>query len=382
MGVRIKSMSMKKILFVNDLVSGGGVEKVMSDLVNYLPENEYDVTIGTMIENTNYKTMYKKHIKYINIVSPWYKKISGKTILTRIVNKVYREIKILNQLRSINNKFDVVISFKEGDCMKFVSRLKKPKKLAWIHVDYSVFHWTKGIFKNSRSKETKCMKKFDKIICVSNGVKQGLKNTLGYDDNVYVRYNPINNTKILESSKEAVLDITKEKDRLLFVTVGRLDPQKGYDRLLNICNELRDENMKYELWIIGSGDEKEKLNKFILENHLNNVKLIGEKSNPYKYMKLADWIICSSRFEGFSTVLQEATILGVPIITTDCSGSKELLGESEYGIVVENNSSDLKRGMKLILSNEEITVKYRERVIKRKSFVDLEARMRKIQEFL
>ncbi|MEQ8197853.1 MAG: glycosyltransferase, partial [Clostridiaceae bacterium] len=82
--------------------------------------------------------------------------------------------------------------------------------------------------------------------------------------------------------------------------------------------------------------------RYINENSLEDtVKLMGFQSNPYPYIKAADFFVCSSRAEGLSTVVTEAMILGKPVITTDCAGMRELLDEGRYGIITDNSSDSL-----------------------------------------
>lgn len=92
--------------------------------------------------------------------------------------------------------------------------------------------------------------------------------------------------------------------------------------------------------------EREKLEKLIMDNHLSDVVfLYGYKENPYPYIKSSDVFICSSYAEGFSTVVTEALILGVPTVTTDCAGMRELLGDSHYGLIVKNSEEGLLEGI-------------------------------------
>ena len=87
-------------------------------------------------------------------------------------------------------------------------------------------------------------------------------------------------------------------------------------------------------------------------------KLIGFCENPYPYIKAADLWVCSSRYEGFSTFVTEGMILGKPVVTTDCTGMRELLGDSEYGLIVENKEESLLRGMRRMLSEPELRSSY------------------------
>lgn len=79
---------------------------------------------------------------------------------------------------------------------------------------------------------------------------------------------------------------------------------------------------------MGEGTDREKLEQYIKQHHLETcVRLSGFHTNPYPYLAKADLFVCSSRAEGYSTVITEALILGLPIITTRCAGMQELLGE-------------------------------------------------------
>ena len=141
--------------------------------------------------------------------------------------------------------------------------------------------------------------------------------------------------------------------------------------------------MKYELWIIGVGAEEESLREYILKNNLSNVKLLGYKSNPYKYIKASDLFVCSSRAEGFSTVVSEAIVLEKPIIATKCSGMKELLGENEeYGIVCENSTNALYASIKKILEEKNEYDLLKEKIKERKEIFDIDKSIKRIEQLL
>ena len=97
-------------------------------------------------------------------------------------------------------------------------------------------------------------------------------------------------------------------------------------------------------------------------------------------MKASDLFICSSHFEGFSTVVSEAVILGVPVLTTNCTGAKEILGESEYGLVTGKDDESLYEGLKKILIDENLYQRYCNAVIKRQKFFDNHVRLKETEE--
>ena len=105
------------------------------------------------------------------------------------------------------------------------------------------------------------------------------------------------------------------------------------------------------LWVIGEGEERPLLEAYIRENHLEeSAKLLGFRDNPYCLMGTADLLVCSSVFEGFSTFITEGLILGKPIVTTDVSGMRELLGDSEYGLITANDDEAFYEGVKRMLT--------------------------------
>jgi glycosyltransferase involved in cell wall biosynthesis len=369
---------MKSILIMNDLVYGGGVEMVMMNLVNHLPKDEYNITILTINDEKSFYDYYDKTIKY------WYLYkglLKGNSFPVKAYNKILIEIYQNKVKRFIKKEnFDIAIAIKEGQCMEFISKLEIPKKLAWVHTDYNIFHWSKDSFKEGQ--ELECMKKYDHVICVSNHVKESVINKLGDPGNLLFRANPIDENHILEKSREGVM-IENMDNSPLFLSVGRLCKVKGYDILLNVCHKLNKNNYKYRLFIIGDGEDKELLDNYINKNKMNNVKLLGSKNNPYKYLKHADWFISSSRSEGYALVTQEAAILGVPIIATDCSGVRELLGDNNaYGIVTEINEDSIYNAMVAAIENKKIQQYYKRKIIERSKTISINQRMNEIRELL
>ena len=162
--------------------------------------------------------------------------------------------------------------------------------------------------------------------------------------------------------------------------MGRLVEAKGYDRLLNIHKRLIDEGIIYELIIVGGGLEYDKYRKFILDNELEEtVYLLVNRTNPYKYINKSDLFDCSSRWEGFSTVISEAVILKKPVLTTRVSGVSELFLDNEYGLIVDNDEEGLYQGLKLLITNKELLNHYKEKIIERSKFFDTKKAVKGIE---
>ncbi len=388
----------KKVLFLIHTLQVGGAEKILVNLVNNMDKSKYDITVMTVINTGAFIKELGSDINYKTIFNfPFLNRKNKKESSGNLLNKTSKMKKVLANLykfmwRHINCKrlyskfikedYDVEIAFLEGISAKIIanSTNSKSKKICWIHVDLINERKTERFFK--RNEEKMIYEKFEKIVAVSKHVKEQFIKKYNYDANkVIVKYNPIDEKYIELQSNEELLDIKKNKFTLC--TIGRLSIQKGYDRLLRVVNRLNKSKLKFDLWIIGVGDEEDKLKQYIKENDLKNVNLLGYKKNPYKYIKNSDLFVCSSRAEGFSTVVSEAIILEKPIVTTECSGMRELLGEKEeYGIICKNEEEDLFNSLFDILSNKERYKYYKEKIVERKQMFNINNAVRSIEELL
>ena len=366
----------KKILFLIESFAGGGVEKVFIDLINNMDISKYDITVMSIWDYGVRKKDLRKDVKYKSIF-PNIKGISR--VFHNFVEK--SDGKLLYKL-GIREKYDIEIAFIEGRATKIIGASTNPnsRKIAWVHIDLSQGHWTSRVFKENTELEKSYYKKFNDLVFVSNSAKEGFIKIFG--DNfpkMHVKYNPIIAPDVIRKSKEEISDIVKPTDKKLLVTSGRLVSQKGFDNLLEACNKLNKDGVKYELWILGEGWGRSSLEELIEKYNLYNIKLLGYKDNPHKYIKEGNLFVCSSRNEGFSLVIAEAMILGLPVISTNCSGPNELLNFGEYGFMVENTEDALYEGLKEILRDEEKLRYYIEKSKERINFFNYKDRISDIE---
>ena len=92
--------------------------------------------------------------------------------------------------------------------------------------------------------------------------------------------------------------------------------------------------------------------------------------------------MCSSIYEGFSTAATEALVLGTPVLTTDVSGMREMLGDSEYGLITENDDVAFENGLRKLLDYPELLTHYREMAQKRSNYFEMENRLKEIEKVL
>ena len=99
-------------------------------------------------------------------------------------------------------------------------------------------------------------------------------------------------------------------------------------------------------------------------------------------MSQSDIFICSSRSEGFSLVIAEAMILGIPIMTTNCAGPYELIEGGKYGLLCENNTNSLIDNMQYILNNKNILYEYHEKSLIRSKIFNLKETINEVERLL
>src|SRR5699024_3083239 len=112
-------------------------------------------------------------------------------------------------------------------------------------------------------------KKFDNVVFVSHTALNGFEKFIGTLSNSYVLHNVIDEKKILKMSKEFVVAKPTNKDT--FLSIGRLSIEKGYDRLIDATKRLNNENINFEIYILGEGDERKKLESLLAEGNIKNI---------------------------------------------------------------------------------------------------------------
>ena len=228
----------------------------------------------------------------------------------------------------------------------------KSKMIAWIHTELIDNPWPVelGVYKNIEEEKI-AYSSYDKIVCVSQTAKDSFCKLYGNKERTITIYNPIDVDDIRQKAGEK---INRNNQTIHLISVGRLVPQKGYDRLLNAVKRLHEEGYSFKLTILGEGTERNLLEEFISSNDMHSyVSLPGFVDNPYHEIAVSDIFVCSSRAEGFSLVIAEAMVLGIPVISTYCSGPNELLEEGQCGMLVENSENGIYQGLKIVLQHKE-----------------------------
>lgn len=320
----------KELLFsINDL-RVGGIETAIINLLNNIDYKKYNVTLvmeektGVLLKNVN-KNVKVQELKVLN----------NKNVIIR---------KGINFIRKLNfsilnyHKFDFSCCYATYSLSANKIALTASKNNSiYVHSNYRYIYKDKTEFKNFFN--CRNISSFRRIIFVANEAeKDFIKIYPELKNKCLVLNNFIDPDKILKLSTEKISE-THPKNKKLFVFIGRLDDSsKKVSRAINLLKSLSDVN----LLIVGDGPDRKMYEDLVTKNDLSKrVTFVGQKTNPYPYIKLADYIILTSDYEGFPVTYLEAITLHKRILTTiDVSDESINIGK-DYATIISMDEKEM-----------------------------------------
>ena len=377
---------MKKILFAAPSFGVGGMERVLATLANRLVKTEYDVTILLLSPVDSMKSELDSRVRVI--YKPPKSHLGSRIPYVR--HKIYDDgmwetrasARQLYEYYVGDEHYDVEIAFFRGMCVKIISGStnRDAVRLAWVHND---FRLAKGWQNNFRTitDVREAYSRFDKVICVSEQAKEGFAAAVGDTGNLIRIYNMLPVSDIRRKAAEEP-PIPMPEAKLNAVIAARLlDRAKGQLRLVDTVARLRDEGADISLTVVGGGEDEELIKDRVREKNAGSyIVLTGEQSNPYPYISKADLLICASYYEGYNLTVAEAIILGTPVLSTDCTGPREILDGGRYGMLVDNSEQGLYEGLRQLADSPALLRSYKDKTAERQDFFDEDAVLHSITE--
>ncbi len=355
-------MEKKKILFVMEHLGIGGAEKSLVTLLSYIDYSKYEVdlflfsktgeflslvpnSVNILPESEEYKMLHQSPINaLLNFLMYGKVKLAIFNLLYLsklafyhlVLQKEYIGWEYIKKIfKPLNKQYDVAIGFLEKKTIYFiVDKINADKKSGYIHNDY---------LKNEHNQmlDNYYFNYLDHIVTVSEHSLETLQQVFShYHSKFKVIKNIISPSVIHVMGNEKIDDINTDAQYISIVTVARLVEQKGIDNAILICDQLVKKNSNIRWYIIGEGSERDKLKKMIkikgIEKHFI---LLGARSNPYKYMKMADIYVQPSRSEGYGITVAEAKALYKPIVVSKIPEFQELIINLETGLLCDTNES-------------------------------------------
>ena len=338
-------MKKRKIIFFAYDLDIGGIEVALLNLLNNLDYKKYDVTLILEYKRGINLPFVNKHVRVLQ-----YKLSENKIIILRkMINFTKRFIWTIKN----KNKYSFSCAFATYSKMGCkLSKIASKNNSIYVHSDYSyVYNSDEKRIRNFF--EEREISKFQKIVFVSENSRQSfLKYYPSFIGKTLVINNFIDDKKIIDMANEKIKE--KKESKFLFTFVGRLDDSaKKLERILYVIKKLNEKSVQCHLIVVGSGPDEEKYKKYVLNNHLSKfVNFVGKKSNPYPYMKLADYIVLCSDYEGFPVIYLEAIALKKKIITTIDVTDNIIRIPNNYGYIVSKNKEQMyKEVLKIIKSD-------------------------------
>jgi glycosyltransferase involved in cell wall biosynthesis len=148
-------------------------------------------------------------------------------------------------------------------------------------------------------------------------------------------------------------NVKKKEGRI--ICVGRLTPQKRFDRLIDAFSLIAVRYPDWHITIFGEGEDKEKLQKQIAVRNLDNrIFLNPPTKDIYSHYMSSQFMVLSSDFEGFGLVIVEAMACGIPVVTTDCPfGPSEIIEDGKSGLLAKMDVKDLADKMEWMMTHDE-----------------------------
>lgn len=366
----------KDILFIIPSLSAGGGEKSLINLLEQIDYTQYNVDLFTLNKDGLFLDFVPNEVNIIENPKDLevFKLSILKSITKFLVNRNLRlafnrgmffiknKLKISVSKREqyswkyikgaigvLDKKYDVAIGYLEKTSNYIcIDCVQADKKIGWIHTDYNKLSADKKFDKRYLSQ-------LDYIVTVSEECAQVLKKEFNdLSKRIRIIKNIVSPSTIKKMSLENI-DIKTINNEKIIVSVGRLSCEKGFDIAVKSCKILKDRGLKVKWILIGDGVEKANIEKLINENKLmSDFILVGVKSNPYKYLSKADIYVQPSRFEGKSIAMDEAKILGKPIVATNFSTVRDQINDKVDGIITEMNERSLADGIELLINDSKL----------------------------
>lgn len=344
---------MKIIYCTHSTCNPGGMERVLYNKVKYLSEQmHWDVTVVTTDQH-NRPPFYPfpESVRMIDLginysednVKGAFGKICG------YLKKRRRHRKLLEELL-IKEKADIVVSLYPSES-SFIPDIKDgSKKVLEIHYCkfFRLQYGRKGLLgaidRWRTWQDERIVRRFDKFVVLTN------------EDRGY--WGKLPNICVIPNAAMFVADRYSDVSNKRVIAVGRLDYQKGFDRLIQAW-EIVYKSGKYNDWrldIFGQGEWKEMLQGMIDERGLNSSAFINKPTkNIGKEYAESAMLVMSSNYEGFPMVMIEAMACGLPVVAFDFKcGPKDIISDGENGLIIRNGDIEaLAEGMMRLMEDTE-----------------------------
>lgn len=363
----------KRILFFSHGLELGGAERALLALLEHIDKERFDVDLFLMHHEGKLFPLIPKGIcllkekpQYASLAVPMARVIrkgqfgvaAGRTVGKYLARRRVRQMEIpadngvaleyshkytLPMMPAIGEgEYDLAVSFLTPHYF-VANRVRAKKKIAWIHTDYS------KVAVDAAS-ELKMWQQYDHVISISDDVTRAFCSVFPQlEDRIVMIGNMLPDNSVELQAEEPVCDFPDDGNTRL-LSVGRFCVAKNFDNVPRICRLIREAGLNVKWYLIGFGGAEALIRSRIEEEGMQeHVIILGEKSNPYPYMKACDLYVQPSRYEGNCVCVREAQMLGKPVVITNYATSASQLEDGVDGVVVPMDNEGCAAGIAALL---------------------------------
>ena len=366
---------MKIAYIIPSLEVKGGAERIVIEKANYISEQlGFDVSIIIQCHHKDAPIAYplSEKIHCVNLGIPYYSQYKYK-----FPKRIWTKWEINKRLRKETTAAvlqidpDILIClpfFKPNVVYQIPCRAKKivevHEPLAYhLYSDFINGSWIFKLFKIFYFHNI--VKNADVVVCLNNDERQYLKKA--------------KRVEVIPNFSSMVISQYSTCNTKRVIAVGRLTPVKGYERLIKIWGIVTTKYPAWHLDIFGDGSLKNELTNYVNDNHINNITLHGVSHDISQEYANSSICAVTSYYEGFSLVILEAMMHGVPCIAFDCpDGPRSIINNNQCGYLIKDGDNNLfAEKLCELIDNQQLRKQFSNAAIERAKSFDIDVIMGK-----
>jgi glycosyltransferase involved in cell wall biosynthesis len=370
----------KKVLFINYSLHSGGIEKSLVTILSLFDYEKYDVDLQLFANEGLFLKRVPKQVHLLKPLFPPEYRLNIRQAFWALLRKSHPLLAVCRLMvtiagrrgtmgerlgkmwrterhfvRPASREYDAAIAFMEGQPIYYnITKVKSRIKIGFIHGDYEAMGLDS---KTDRS----YVDRLDALCTVSESCLASLRRVFPeISEKCHVIYNIISE-KFMQSMADEGEGFTDNFSGLRILSIARLSEQKGLDIAMPAIAALKKQGFSFRWYIIGMGPEGGKLKIMAEELQINDcVFFLGERANPYPYLKQCDIYLQPSRFEGKSIAVDEAMVMRRPILLTDFSTASDQIKSGANGLIVQMSPEGVENGLRTMLTDGDIRKRFTE----------------------